>query len=669
MLPPRIDNRAEYPFEGLIIFQGLHIDVENVEGSVRRGVDADGTAWSVTMRAHYGELRETLGTDGDHLDCYVGPYADSSLVVVVHQQDPRTREFDEDKVLLGFRTVDEALALYRQQYNRPGFYGGHTTLSIGGFRRWCENPANHGRRIIRKAATGAPPGPGWQRVPGGKGWRRPSHRLGRNWEYAYPGDAATARVSDGHDEGRGWSHKVDPRLPPPFSYLTRRYRDDDYTVFVYPDRTGKPRFKWRDQEFSSLSAAGKAITGRETNGFAFFGITEPWRRVHPKPEPTPPPPKPEPTPPEHWPAGVDPRLPPPFAVVERQYKGKTYSVLIRPNDKGLPKFVHAGKQFTSLSAVGKAITGKETNGFAFFGLKRPWAEGATKPPPAPDFKPFKPEPTKPEPTPPEATHSTLFGHNVVSLSNTDPDRRAAVYRAAGVEALHIVERDGIQGLFQLLADEHGGASGERRWRNFIDHKLSPVTSLTQRDADSIFKRTTKLLGAMWTNDGYKALRLGDLGRDNRKATLVLRKEYEKGQYFRAYYTNRTRIANATDVRAAVHELGHWIEYQQGGYGSHLINRACLEFRDRRGVGGPRPLSVLTGSMFYGPREEALADKFIDPYVGKVYPHENLTDNSATEVFSMGLENLIDSRRAKGFMKADPEHAGLILAVLTGRVTA
>lgn len=147
-------KRKKFPFQGFIDFQGISIDVENVAGSYRRGVDHDGHPWRVAMHHPYGEIRGTEGADGDKLDVYVGPFADSSLVVVVHQQDPKTKVYDEDKVMLGFQKVADALSAYRKQYDGAGFYGGHTTMPIGQFWRWVKDSGNRGRRVVRKAPEG-----------------------------------------------------------------------------------------------------------------------------------------------------------------------------------------------------------------------------------------------------------------------------------------------------------------------------------------------------------------------------------------------------------------------------------------------------------------------------------------------------------------------------------
>ncbi len=49
----------------------------------------------------------------------------------------------------------------------------------------------------------------------------------------------------------------------------------------------------------------------------------------------------------------------------REWRGATHEVLVLP--KG---FEYAGKTFTSLSAIARAITGTPWSGPAFFGLKR-----------------------------------------------------------------------------------------------------------------------------------------------------------------------------------------------------------------------------------------------------------------------------------------------------------
>jgi len=145
----RTGSDSEFPFQGFIDFQGLKIDIENKKGSYREGKDKDGTEWKCKMHHHYGEIRETEGTDGDKLDAYVGPNHDSSLVVVIHQCKPDTGAYDEDKVMLGFNSLEEAVGAYKNQYDKPGFYreGKHTVMPIGQFWRWVHDRKNKGKKV------------------------------------------------------------------------------------------------------------------------------------------------------------------------------------------------------------------------------------------------------------------------------------------------------------------------------------------------------------------------------------------------------------------------------------------------------------------------------------------------------------------------------------------
>jgi len=141
-------KRTEFPFEGYIDFQGLKIDVENVKGSTRSGTGPEGD-WSTHMFAHYGEIRDTESTDGDKLDVYVGDNHDSSLVVVIHQHNPWDGSYDEDKVVIGCESIEEAIGLYKKQYDRPGFFKEkeYTAMPIGAFWRWVHDKNNKGRKV------------------------------------------------------------------------------------------------------------------------------------------------------------------------------------------------------------------------------------------------------------------------------------------------------------------------------------------------------------------------------------------------------------------------------------------------------------------------------------------------------------------------------------------
>lgn len=118
-------------------FQGFDISIENRKGSIRRWYDPQtDTEGETKMLYPYGYIRLTEGTDGDHVDCFIGPHEDATHVYVVHQlKAPHFRSFDEDKCMMGFRSAEEAKRAYLAHYDRPDFFGSMTRLPVAEFRR------------------------------------------------------------------------------------------------------------------------------------------------------------------------------------------------------------------------------------------------------------------------------------------------------------------------------------------------------------------------------------------------------------------------------------------------------------------------------------------------------------------------------------------------------
>jgi hypothetical protein len=136
-----------YKLEDRYKVQGMDISIENKKGSTRSGTDKDGHDWSITMKFDYGYIRGTVGKDKDHLDCYVGPDRESERVFVVHQNDPVTGSYDEDKVMLCFSSEEEARKAYLSQYDRPGFLGDIIEMGIEEFKETIFDENNKGRKI------------------------------------------------------------------------------------------------------------------------------------------------------------------------------------------------------------------------------------------------------------------------------------------------------------------------------------------------------------------------------------------------------------------------------------------------------------------------------------------------------------------------------------------
>lgn len=122
------------------VVHGLQVAIENPKGTTRSGVAKDGTKWETTMKHHYGYIKRTEGADGDHVDCFIGPDLENPYVHVINQIEPTTGEFDEHKVMLGFRDRQHAIDSYHANY-QPGWKGMDTvrTMHIEDFKHWLKH--------------------------------------------------------------------------------------------------------------------------------------------------------------------------------------------------------------------------------------------------------------------------------------------------------------------------------------------------------------------------------------------------------------------------------------------------------------------------------------------------------------------------------------------------
>lgn len=124
--------------KGHVSIQGLPVTIENPAGSVRSGVDERGKPWETKLAHHYGYFKRTEGKDGDQVDVFVGPDAESDKAYVVDQVDPRTGEFDEHKVLIGFNGEAEAKEGYLDNYDETGKgrIGKITETTVESLKKW-----------------------------------------------------------------------------------------------------------------------------------------------------------------------------------------------------------------------------------------------------------------------------------------------------------------------------------------------------------------------------------------------------------------------------------------------------------------------------------------------------------------------------------------------------
>ena len=143
-------NAAENPTEGQkrvgnyqkvhLNIDGFRISIENPKGSVRSGTSPDGIKWSNTLACDYGDIRGTESVDGDPVDIYLSDHPEKGAVFVIDQIDPKTKKFDEHKVMYGFDSVEDAKKTYLACYQDGwGGLGWITPVTKAEFRKWIDS--------------------------------------------------------------------------------------------------------------------------------------------------------------------------------------------------------------------------------------------------------------------------------------------------------------------------------------------------------------------------------------------------------------------------------------------------------------------------------------------------------------------------------------------------
>lgn len=135
------------PVKERMRIHGLNVHIENPKGSVRRWYDPAKKKHGETVMVHpYGYIHGTKGADGEDVDAFVGPHPESKLVVIINQRRTKDlRRFDEHKVMLGFRSAEEAKAAYLKNYDSKGkaLLGSIRVWTIERFKRWLEEGKTH----------------------------------------------------------------------------------------------------------------------------------------------------------------------------------------------------------------------------------------------------------------------------------------------------------------------------------------------------------------------------------------------------------------------------------------------------------------------------------------------------------------------------------------------
>jgi hypothetical protein len=139
--PTEAQKEAGNYKKGHVQVATFDITIEQPQGSVRKGTDADGKQWESKMNNTYGYIRGAVGVDGDHIDVFLSNDIDGwngRKVFVVDQYNP-DGSFDEHKVMLGFNDADEAKSDYLANYEN-GWENGRridvTAVNLEDFEKW-----------------------------------------------------------------------------------------------------------------------------------------------------------------------------------------------------------------------------------------------------------------------------------------------------------------------------------------------------------------------------------------------------------------------------------------------------------------------------------------------------------------------------------------------------
>jgi hypothetical protein len=132
--PTEAQIEADNYSKGHVNYDGLKISIENPAGSKRK------PEWP-TLAHHYGDIKSTVGADGDPVDVYLNKdnTPEDTPVFVINQTN-KDGSFDETKVMLGFVNHEQAVKGYMDNFtpdwNEPA---GVHQMSMDVFKDWLQN--------------------------------------------------------------------------------------------------------------------------------------------------------------------------------------------------------------------------------------------------------------------------------------------------------------------------------------------------------------------------------------------------------------------------------------------------------------------------------------------------------------------------------------------------
>ena len=141
-LSQTMDSLAALAIEARSI-AGLKVTIEVPAGEIRKGKDKHGRPWQVRMPFPYGRIQGTKGMDGECVDAIIGPVKNPKKVWVIGLP---IHHGNEDKVMLGFASKDQALRAFLRCYQHKKKFLGHVSeMSIDRLQRKLQS--RRGRRI------------------------------------------------------------------------------------------------------------------------------------------------------------------------------------------------------------------------------------------------------------------------------------------------------------------------------------------------------------------------------------------------------------------------------------------------------------------------------------------------------------------------------------------
>jgi Inorganic Pyrophosphatase len=119
-----------------IELDGMKISIEVEAGGSRSGVNSKGERWENKVHSAYGYILGTNSPDGEHLDVWVKKNPkEGKRVYVIHQLTPDGSRYDEDKVMLGFNSAEQAIAAFKREAFKPEkMFGGLSEFDIEHFK-------------------------------------------------------------------------------------------------------------------------------------------------------------------------------------------------------------------------------------------------------------------------------------------------------------------------------------------------------------------------------------------------------------------------------------------------------------------------------------------------------------------------------------------------------